>query len=57
LREVFFAAVRSSCAAFNARPAAGSIRADSKNKAEANRCLKRYIAREVYNALPKSAPT
>jgi len=31
--------------------------ADSKTKAEANRGLNRYIAREVYNALPKSAPT
>ena len=29
--------------------------AEGKTKAEAIRCLKRYIAREVYNALPKSA--
>ena len=31
--------------------------ADGKTKAEANRCLKRYIVREVYNALPKSTLT
>ena len=30
--------------------------AEGKTKTEALRCLKRYIAREVYNALPKSAP-
>ena len=29
--------------------------AEGKTKVEAIRCLKRYIAREVYNALPKSA--
>jgi transposase len=29
--------------------------AEGKTKSEAIRCLKRYIAREVYNALPKSA--
>ena len=29
--------------------------AEGKTKTEALRCLKRYIAREVYNALPKSA--
>ena len=28
---------------------------EGKTKTEAMRCLKRYIAREVYNALPKSA--
>ena len=28
---------------------------EGKTKVEAMRCLKRYIAREVYNALPKSA--
>ncbi len=28
---------------------------DGKTKAEATRCLKRYIAREVFNALPKTA--
>jgi len=30
--------------------------ADGKSKTEAIRCLKRYIAREVYAALPKIAP-
>jgi transposase len=29
--------------------------AEGKTKVEAMRCLKRYIAREVYNALPKTA--
>lgn len=29
--------------------------AEGKTKVEAMRCLKRYIAREIYNALPKSA--
>ena len=29
--------------------------ADGKTKAEAIRCLKRYIAREVFNALPRAA--
>ena len=29
--------------------------AEGKTKLEAMRCLKRYIAREVYNALPKTA--
>ena len=29
--------------------------AEGKTKTEALRCLKRYTAREVYNALPKSA--
>ena len=29
--------------------------AEGKTKSEAIRCLKRYIAREVYNALPKQA--
>ena len=28
---------------------------EGKTKTEAMRCLKRYIAREVYNALPKTA--
>ena len=28
---------------------------EGKTKSEAIRCLKRYIAREVYNALPKQA--
>ena len=31
--------------------------AEGKTKSEAIRCLKRYIAREIYNALPKSALT
>jgi len=31
--------------------------ADGKTNAEAIRCLKRHIAREVYNALPKSTLT
>ena len=31
--------------------------ADGKTKAEAILCLKRYIAREVYNALPKFTHT
>jgi len=31
--------------------------AEGKTKSEAIRCLKRYIAREVYNALPKTALT
>jgi len=31
--------------------------AEGKTKSEAIRCLKRYIAREVYNALPISAVT
>ena len=30
--------------------------AGGKSKTEAIRCLKRYIAREVYAALPKTAP-
>jgi transposase len=29
---------------------------EGKTKSEAIRCLKRYIAREVYNALPNHAP-
>lgn len=29
---------------------------EGKTKVEAMRCLKRYIAREVYNALPKNSP-
>jgi hypothetical protein len=29
--------------------------AEGKTKSEAIRCLKRYIAREVFNALPKQA--
>ena len=29
---------------------------DGKSKTEAIRCLKRYIAREVFNALPETAP-
>ena len=29
---------------------------DGKSKTEAIRCLKRYIAREVFNALPQTAP-
>jgi len=29
--------------------------AEGKTKSGAIRCLKRYIAREVYNSLPKSA--
>jgi transposase len=29
--------------------------ADGKTKSEAIRCLKRYIAREVFNALPRAA--
>ena len=28
---------------------------EGKTKIEAMRCLKRYIAREVYNALPRTA--
>ena len=31
-------------------------RTEGKTKIEAMRCLKRYIAREVYNALPRTAP-
>ena len=31
--------------------------ANGTTKTETIRCLKRYIAREVYNALPKSALT
>jgi hypothetical protein len=29
--------------------------AEGKTKSEAIRCLKRYIAREIYNSLPKLA--
>ena len=29
--------------------------AEGKTKVEAMRCLKRYIAREVFNALPRTA--
>ncbi|MFN2522603.1 MAG: IS110 family transposase, partial [Mycobacteriales bacterium] len=29
--------------------------AEGKTKSEAIRCLKRYIAREVFNALPRTA--
>jgi len=29
--------------------------AEGKTKVEAIRCLKRYIAREVYNALPRTS--
>ncbi len=29
--------------------------AEGKTKSEAIRCLKRYIAREIYNSLPKAA--
>jgi transposase len=28
---------------------------DGKTKSEAIRCLKRYIAREIFNALPRTA--
>jgi len=30
--------------------------AGGKTKVETIRCLKRYIAREIYNALPTAAP-
>ncbi len=30
---------------------------EGKSKKEAMRCLKRYIAREVFNALPNQAPS
>ena len=39
----------------NTRDYIAKRQAEGKTKIEAMRCLKRYIAREVFNALPRTA--